>query len=249
MVLLGKIETIAITSSTLPSVAGHLLRRRRLRRASCFLNFLAHYYPGSAVKKLILICALLLALPTSAQDITQVVGRVTSARGRAEIVRPDGQRNQALRRSEVSEADALETDQNGVIHVRFSDGAILLLDCNSSLKIQRYQTDGAELHLLRGRMRTITGMTDPEKYRLNISTGDTHVLITASETEFEVVEESQGWIASGVYSGSIEVQNSLGSVALGVGESFSFSRFEKSQPPIGVAIMPNSIKEPTCEIF
>jgi len=201
------------------------------------------------MKKLILISAFLSALPTSAQDTTQVVGRVLSAEGRAEIVRPDGQRIQALRRADISEADTLETDQSGVIHVRFSDGAILLLGCNSSLKIQRYQTDGVELHLLRGRMRAITGMTDSEKYRLNISTGDTHVLITAPETEFEVVEESQGSMSSGAYTGSIEVHNSLGSVALGVGENFSYSMLENGQPPIGVAIMPNSIMEPVCDLL
>ncbi|MDO8270597.1 MAG: FecR domain-containing protein [Gammaproteobacteria bacterium] len=201
------------------------------------------------MKNLILISVLLLALPASAQDTAQAVGRVTSAQGGAEVVKSDGERIQALRRVEVSEADTLETDQNGFIQVRFSDGALLLLGCNSSLKIHQYQTDDVELHLLRGRMRTITGMTDPERYRLSVGAGNTHILITAPETDFEVVEEPQGSLSSGAYTGSIEIHNSLGSVAVGVEENFSFSRLENGQPPIGVAIMPNSIKEPACEIF
>ncbi|MDO8272620.1 MAG: FecR domain-containing protein [Gammaproteobacteria bacterium] len=204
------------------------------------------------MKKLILISAFLSALPTSAQDTTQVVGRVLSAQGRAEIVRPDGQRSQALRGVDVSEADILETDQSGTVQVKLLDSAILVLGCNSSLKIDQYKMDNEELvslHLVRGHMRTLTGTTSPEKYRLNVGTANTHILISSSDTDFEVVEESQGSISFGVYDGSIEVHNSLGFVTLGVGEDFSFSRLENGQPPIGVAIMPNSIKEPACEIF
>lgn len=204
------------------------------------------------MKKLILISAFLLALPTSAQDTTQVVGRVLSAQGRAEIVRPDGQRSQALRGVDVAEADTLETDQIGIIQVRFWDSAILILGCNSSLEINQYKMGNEELvslHLVRGHMRTLTGTTSPEKYRLNVSTANTHILITTPETDFEVVEESQGNIASGAYSGSIEIHNSLGYVALGVGEDFSFSTLESGQSPIGVAIMPNSIMEPVCDLL
>ena len=109
------------------------------------------------MKTLILISALLLALSASAQDNTQIVAKVVSAQNLAEIVRQDGQNSQALRRVEVSETDTLETDQNCFIQVRFLDGSILLLGCNSTLQIQQYQTDDVELHLLRGRMRTITG--------------------------------------------------------------------------------------------
>lgn len=170
------------------------------------------------MKKLILISAFLFALPIPAQDTPQVVGRVLSSQGRVEIVQPDGERAQALRRAEVSEADTLETDQSGTVQIKLLDSAILILGCNSSLKIDQYKMGNEELvslHLVRGHMRTLTGTTSPDKYRLNVGTANTHILISSSGTDFEVVEESQGNFSFGVYDGSVEVHNSLGSVALG----------------------------------
>ncbi len=233
-----------------------LVRWFRIVNSSCelpgVLNDLIHYNLGNAMKKLILISAFLFALPITAQDAPQVVGRVLSAQGRVEIVQPDGERAQALRRAEVSEADTLETDQSGTVQIKLLDSAILILGCNSSLKIDQYKMGNEELvslHLVRGHMRTLTGTTSPEKYRLNVGTANTHVLISSFGTDFEVIEESQGNISFGVYDGGIEVHNNLGSVALGVGEQFSYSMLENGQPPIGVATTPNSIKEPACEIF
>lgn len=200
------------------------------------------------MKKLILTSVFLLALPISAQDRTQAVGRVVSVQGRAEIVWPDGQRNQALRSVEVLEKDTLETGPNGVIQVRFSDGAILSLGCNSSLRIDQYKAGGGEfveMQLLRGRIRTITGTTDPEKYRLNVNTANANVRITTPKTDFEVVEESQDRMSSGVYTGGIEIHNNLGALELGVGEDFSFSRLERGEPPIGVATKPSSLQPNT----
>ncbi|MDO8271180.1 MAG: FecR family protein [Gammaproteobacteria bacterium] len=200
------------------------------------------------MKKLILTSVFLLALPISAQDRTQAVGRVVSVQGRAEIVWPDGQRNQALRSIEVLEKDTLETGPNGVIQVRFSDGAILSLGCNSSLRIDQYKAGGGEfveMQLLRGRIRTITGTTDPEKYRLNVNTPNANVRITTPKTDFEVVEESQDRMSSGVYTGGIEIHTNLGSLELGVGEDFAFSRLERGEPPIGVATRPSSLQPNT----
>ncbi len=195
------------------------------------------------MKKLILLSVFLLALPASAQDIPHAVGIVVSAQGRTEIVQPSGQRSPALRRAEISEADTLKTGPDGFMQIRFMDGAILSLGCNSSLKINQYKTGAVELvamHLVRGRIRTVTGTVSPEKYRLQVDTAD--IRITAPTADFEVVLRSEEGMSSGVYIGSIEVNNDKGSLALGGGGDFDFATAEFDQPPLGVSIIPNGLQ-------
>ncbi len=185
----------------------------------------------------------LLAVPVSAQDRTSAVGRVLSSEGETEIVSPDGQVSKAIRSKFILEGDTLATGADGFLQVHFSDGAVIVLSCNSALRIDHYQTGAAgmvELQLLRGRMRTITGTTAPGNYLLK--TDMASVRITAPDNNFELFAEPQTRLSSAVFGGGIEIQNSAGSLSLGAEEDFNFSILENDELAVGVKDLPGSLR-------
>ncbi len=79
------------------------------------------------------------------------------------FVESQGKRVQAVRGTEVNPGDLVVTGANGMAQLAMIDQAKLSLRVNSQLRIERYQrvaadTDGAILSLLRGTLRTFTGL-------------------------------------------------------------------------------------------
>lgn len=184
-----------------------------------------------------LFCAYLLisALPALAQDSALPAGKVISSQGQAEIVWSNGQRIQVTRRAEVREGETLETGPNGYLQIRLTDDALISLSCNSALKIVRYRTteeSSIELHLARGRLRSIIGTVHSENYLLRTNSVD--VTQVSSQTDLELVEESTTSFSSGVYTGRAELKNSSGSLILGLQGDFDFSLIANGDAPIGI---------------
>lgn len=105
---------------------------------------------------LIIIGALTSAPATAASgQFTYVTGDV--------FVESQGRRTQATRGTEVNPGDVVVTGANGLAQLTMIDQAKLSLRVNSQLRIERYQrasgdNDGAILALLRGTLRTFTGL-------------------------------------------------------------------------------------------
>jgi FecR protein len=79
------------------------------------------------------------------------------------FVESQGRRTPAVRGTEVNPGDVVVTGENGLAQLTMIDQAKLSLRVNSQLRIERYQraageNDGAILALLRGTLRTFTGL-------------------------------------------------------------------------------------------
>jgi hypothetical protein len=79
------------------------------------------------------------------------------------FVETNGQRRAAVRGTEVNPGDLIIAGPDGMAQLSMIDQAKLSLRANSQLRIERYQrtaadTDGAVLNLVRGTLRTFTGL-------------------------------------------------------------------------------------------
>lgn len=77
------------------------------------------------MKYLVLFVTLIPTLVFTAQESTSIVGHVTTSIGEVEIIRSNGHKFSAQRRSDIMEGDILETGPNGAIHIRFVDEALV----------------------------------------------------------------------------------------------------------------------------
>lgn len=178
-----------------------------------------------------------------AQDITSEIGQILSATGDANIIREDGSRNQADRRSPVTESDVLETGHDGQLHVRFADGGMLAMDCNSALEIRRYRIGGAarsELFLRRGKIRILIGATDSVDYRVETGTGS--VKVNLADTDFDVALPSPGELIAGVYAGSADLIGAGDALTLGINGNFDFAELNNTGSPTGLFSMPDALQ-------
>jgi hypothetical protein len=116
------------------------------------------------------------AVTSSTQPPQTVIGSVTFVIGKASLER-SGQTLELMAGSELKVGDLLMTPQNGHVHVRFVDGALVSLRPSSSLKIQDYRFDPqnpassqVRFELERGVVRAISGKaaeSAKDKFRLN----------------------------------------------------------------------------------
>ncbi|MDH4095386.1 MAG: FecR family protein [Betaproteobacteria bacterium] len=91
-------------------------------------------------------------------------GRVEFAIGGATVQGPGGQQRPVTRGAEVNSGDVVRTT-NGRVQVRMADGAYISLQPNTEFGIKDYRfdgktdgTEGAFYSLLKGAMRTVTGL-------------------------------------------------------------------------------------------
>lgn len=92
-------------------------------------------------------------------------GTVAHLSGTLSVQRPDGTVQLMSRNSHVSEGDVLTTEQDSYAQVNFTDGSSLTMRPNTSVRIEAYrfakdqpQEDNLLLRLLKGGMRTVTGL-------------------------------------------------------------------------------------------
>jgi hypothetical protein len=124
-------------------------------------------------------------------------GNFTFVTGEVSLTRANGQRVAALRGTEVNPGDSIVTGANGMAQLAMIDQARLSLRPNSQFRIEGYQrtaesTEGAVLNLLRGTLRTFTGLiaaTNREKFvmKTRVATvgirGSGNILYACSTTQ------------------------------------------------------------------
>ena len=92
-------------------------------------------------------------------------GHITNISGAVIARQPDGATRLLSIRSEVNEGDLLVTADNSYARVKFTDGSEVVMRPGSQVKIEAYRfedqdpgSDGFVVSLLRGGIRTITGL-------------------------------------------------------------------------------------------
>jgi type 1 fimbria pilin len=178
-------------------------------------------------------------------------GSVAHLSGSLSVQRPDGSVRILSRNSEVNPGDVLTTEQDSYAQVNFTDGSSITLRPNTSVKLEAYrfakdqpQEDNSFLRLLKGGMRTVTGLIgrrgNQDAYKIGTnqatigirgSSGDT---LECSEG-CPGVTSTSGKLPQGLYhathTGSYILQTDAGSQTVDPGE-FGYVKDAKTPPSL-----------------
>ena len=164
----------------------------------------------------------------------QSAGTVTHLSGTLSVMRPDGSARILSRRSEVTSGDLLATQRDSYAQINFTDGSTMTLRPNTQIKIEDYrfvqdrpQEDSSFVRLLKGGLRTITGLVgkrgNMDAYRVGTSTatigirgssGDTMDCTEGCEGVTQNAENLPRALYHATYTGSYILTNDRGSVVV-----------------------------------
>lgn len=182
-------------------------------------------------------CAVLVlsaASTVSAQN-TPAAGKVLIVAGSATVERA-GQQTTLMAGSAVESGDTLSVGDKSTIQVRFTDESVVALRANSQFKIENYrfdknaETDRSLMGLLKGGMRTITGLigkANNKNYSVQTATSTigirgTHFTVVSCNndcTRPDGTAETNGTYGN-VTDGRISVSNTSGTAEFGQQDSF-----------------------------
>jgi hypothetical protein len=179
-------------------------------------------------------------------------GSVTHLSGTLSVQRSDGGVRNQSQKSEVNPGDVLTTQRDSYAQINFSDGSSLTMRPNTQIKIEQYhfvqdrpQEDNSFLRLVKGGLRTVTGLVgkrgNQDAYKIGTNTatigirGSSGDTIDSSTGGCEGVTPECDKLPAGVYhttyTGSYIMQNEGGSQIIGEGQ-FGFAGDFKTLPVI-----------------
>ena len=206
------------------------------------MNFLTHF-------KLSLTTLFLLAL-LPLNVYAGLAGHVILTKGNVSAVSETGDSRSLKRRSKIMSGDIIKTGTGSSVQIRFIDKALMTIKANSEMNITEYQLENpkeggkekALMRLVKGGFRTISGQIgkgDKSAYKVDTPAAS----IGIRGTNYEVQQESNGDFVMAVYSGGISVENESGSIELGLGSDFNFTRVAGKGAPKGLLIAPATLSE------
>ena len=134
-----------------------------------------------AIKSGLMLLVCLLPGLASVSALAAAAGEVVNLSGTLSVQRPDGAVLVLGQKSEVQPGDVLTTQKDSYAQINFSDGSSTTLRPNSQMRLEAYQfvkekpeADSAFFRLLKGGMRTVTGLVgkrgNQDAYRIGTST-------------------------------------------------------------------------------
>jgi hypothetical protein len=183
--------------------------------------------------------AAFLILSVMGSAVFAAAGSVAHLSGSLSVQRADGTLSILARDSPVNPGDVLTTEQESYAQINFGDGSSITLRPNTSVKVEAYnfnrdqpQGDNSFLRLVKGGMRTVTGLIgrrgNQDAYKIGTnqatigirgSSGDT---LDCSEG-CPGVTPTSGKLPQGLYhathTGAYIVQNDGGSVLVNPGQT------------------------------
>jgi hypothetical protein len=190
---------------------------------------------------------LLICIPVNAASLA---AHVILSKGVATATDQDGKARPLKRRSKVFSGDIIKTGPKGSVQLRFVDKALMTIKASSEMDISSYlfnqpgdtsKKEQALMTLVKGGFRTISGQIGKgEKSAYKVDTPAASIGIRG--TNYEVQQEASGAYVMAVYSGGISVENDSGTIELGLGSDFNFTRVTSSEsPPVGLLAAPESL--------
>ena len=194
--------------------------------------------------------AMLLGLATG-EALAAGAGTVTHLSGTLSVVKPDGSIRILSQKSEVNAGDTLTTEKDSYAQVNMIDGSSMTIRPNTRVKIEEYnfvvdkpQEDSAFYRLLRGGLRSVTGLVgkrgNQDAYRIGTATATIGVRGSSGDT-LECSEGCDGVSSSAdklqkglyhtTYTGSYVLTNTSGEQVIGEGQ-FGFVKDANSAPQI-----------------
>ena len=176
----------------------------------------------SAFPKSLIAAALSAAFPT--YSAAQSVAKIDFAAGAVTASTADGRSRTLIKGADVQVGETVTT-QDGRAQMRFRDGAYVSLQPQTQFKVENYVFDGrgssnenAVMSLLKGGMRTITGLigkTNRDGYKVQTTTAT----IGIRGTEYSVTYDAGGSVSMFVAGGAIAVSNQAGTTVVPAGQS------------------------------
>jgi hypothetical protein len=183
-----------------------------------------NFYQRSAIAIAIAAC-----FPAAGQA---AVARVDFAVGNVTAQAADGRTRRLTRGSEIEVGDTVNTQQ-GRAQLRFQDGAYMSLQPDTSFKVEQFRftengggSDNIVMNLLKGGMRTITGLigrANRRNYRLRTEVAT--IGIRGTEYAVRYTNSIEVFCAGG----SIDLVNDGGTLVLGTGQG-GFVQDPKQEP-------------------
>jgi hypothetical protein len=179
----------------------------------------------------------------------QSAGTVAHLSGTLSVTRADGSARILARRSEVNTGDLLATQRDSYAQINFTDGSVMTLRPNSQIRIEDYrftqdrpQEDNSFVRLLKGGLRTVTGLIgkrgNMNAYRIGTSTatigirgssGDTLDCTEGCEGVTQNAESLPRALYHATYTGTYILANEQGSILV---EEKQFAVVEdRNSPP------------------
>ena len=135
----------------------------------------------NAKKVGLMAAALMLGGGCAVPAIAASAGEVTNLSGTLSAQRPDGAMLVLSQKSEVRPGDTLSTQRDSYAQINFSDGSSMTMRPNTRMKVEAYQfaqdkpqEDGAFFRLIKGGLRTVTGLVgkrgNQDAYRIGTAT-------------------------------------------------------------------------------
>jgi len=205
----------------------------------------------SIQKSLFRHAALLMLALFSAVTMAAGAGTVTHLSGTLSVQRSDGSVRILSQKSEVSPGDVLTTQRDSYAQINFTDGSSLTMRPNTQIKIEQYnfvqdrpQEDNSFLRLVKGGLRTVTGLVgkrgNQDAYKVGTNTatigirgssGDTIDTSGGCEGVTPGCEKLPAGVYHTTYTGSYIMQNEGGTQLIGEGQ-FGFARDPRTPPVI-----------------
>ena len=191
-------------------------------------------------------------LSASAADLA---AQVILAKGQVSAVSTLGKTRTLERRSKIYSGEVIKTGANGSVQLRFIDKALMTIKPGSELSITSYLYDDGSrgtskkevvMNLVTGGFRTITGIIgkgDKSAYRVQTPAASVGI----RGTNYEIQQESSDSYVMAVYVGGISVENEAGSIDLGLGNDFNYTRVTLGMPPLGLLVVPASLTKNTSD--
>lgn len=188
----------------------------------------------------------------SAAVLAAGAGTVTHLSGTLSVQRPDGSVRILSQKSEVNPGDVLTTQRDSYAQINFTDGSSMTMRPNTQLKVEQYnfvqdrpQDDNSFLRLIKGGLRTVTGLVgkrgNQDAYKIGTQTATIGIRGSSGDTiactpDCVGVTNTSDQLPSGFeghanYTGSYIYRNEAGFVIIGEGE-FGGSKDGKTAPTL-----------------
>jgi hypothetical protein len=170
-------------------------------------------------------------------------GVVTHLSGTMSVQRPDGSVRILSQKSEVQPGDVLTTQRDSYAQINFTDGSAATMRPNSTMKLEAYsfsqespQSDGMFMRLVKGGLRTVTGLIgkrgNQDAYKIGTSTAT--IGIRGSSGDTVACASDCGKLEPGTYhttyTGSYIMQTQGGTQLVNEGQ-FGFAQ-DPGKPPV-----------------
>ena len=175
-------------------------------------------------------------------------GQIQHLSGTLSVQRADGSVRILSQKSEVNPGEVLTTQRDSYAQINFSDGSSMTMRPNTQMKLESYQfiqdkpqEDSAFFRLIKGGLRTVTGLVgkrgNQDAYRIGTTTATIGIRGSAGET-LDCTQGCDGVVPGGdkaekaVYhntlTGSYIMTSQDGTVVIGEGQ---FALHRKGQAP------------------